>query len=97
MERRPKAPAIDGEQAIEIVARIRQNMTFDEVSKVVSLSTNIHAFDGEHGGVWYVVSIGGGYSVQLRFEHPYGKKNPEGKKNIRECLLNLPPVLQEAK
>lgn len=82
------------EEAAGLVSRINTNMTFAAISRVISLSTNIRGFDGEHGGVWYVVPVGTNYFVHLRFEHPQGRKNPLGKTGIMDCLLNYPPRLE---
>jgi hypothetical protein len=83
------------EEATELVSKIRTNMTFKAISSIIPLSTSIRGFDGEHGGVWYVVPVGTNYFIHLRFEHPQGIRNPTGRKSITDCRLNYPPRLEE--
>ena len=68
-------------------------MTFGQIATIVPLTTNLRGFGGEHGGVWYGVPLGTNTFVQLRFEHPRGVRNPSGKSNILDCILNYPPRL----
>ena len=81
------------EEALQLVSKIRENMTFDEVAEVIPTIRYIRPFDGQHVGVWFAVPIGGGYRVSVRFEHPSDPKNPDSTKNIHQCLVNLPPAV----
>jgi hypothetical protein len=83
------------EDAVELLSKIRTGMTFKTISSIIPLSTSMRGFDGEHGGVWYVVPMGTNCFIHLRFEHPRGRKNPVGKKSITDCRLNYPPRLEE--
>jgi hypothetical protein len=78
--------------AMRLLIKVREGMTFDEAAKVVPLSDSLRGFAGEHGGVWYDVPLGGEYFISLRFEHPEGDWNSSGK-SLHKCKINFPPRL----
>jgi hypothetical protein len=86
-----------GMLATKLTAQIHQGMTFKEISRIIPLSTNLHGYSGEHGGVWYQVPSGKNYYLQLRFEHPLDVRNQaaNAKTNIEDCILNYPVILKE--
>jgi hypothetical protein len=78
------------EQAGQLVSRIREGMTFEQVAKIIPLSARHENLTVEHGGVWYDVPLGAHRIVQLRFERPL-----RGQK-ISGCVLNYPPQIKRS-
>jgi hypothetical protein len=70
-------------------AQLHENMTFQDVSKIIPLVKSDESKVVEHGGVWFDVPIGHYYYIQVRFQHP-----PEGK-TYEDSLLNLPPRVKQ--
>jgi hypothetical protein len=76
-------------RAQEILSKIKVKMRFEEISKVIPLSTKAQIGDVMHGAMWYEVPLGSGYSVQLGFEHPAVGQEFEN------CRLKYPPELKQ--
>jgi len=74
--------------AVRLASQINTRMTFDEVSKVVSLTEANQLGIREHGGVFFDVPIGTNYYIQLRFE----RSSDGGVK--KDSRLNLPPAVK---
>ena len=75
------------ERATRLASELHQNMTFEEVSKVVPLVGNEMGVS-EHGGIWFKVPIGDNYYMQLRFSRPFKGQGYES------MSLNLPPQVK---
>jgi hypothetical protein len=79
------------EQAMDLVSKIHENMTFAEISKIIPLSTNDNPRLLTKGGIWYDVWLGK-HVIQLRFQYP--GKSYATTMSSSESLLNLAPILQ---
>jgi hypothetical protein len=79
------------EEANETLEKIKRDMTFEQISTIIPLTTNSRPLNVTLGGFWYDVPLDPTYAIRLRFEAPFGKENPTGKKAIQGCLLNFPP------
>lgn len=81
--------------ATNLILSIHEGMTFGQITKIIPLTTNLRGFAGENGGVWYDVPLSSNVYIQLRFEHPLGRRHANGMTNIIDCFLNFPPRLKE--
>ena len=71
--------------AEDVAKVVRVGMTFREISRVVSISTNQRVFGTEHGGIWYSGTTRDGHSVELRFSHFSNRQD------VSESVLNHAP------
>lgn len=72
------------EEAVNVVSRIHEGMTFEDISKMIPITT-LGPHVVEHGGIWYDSPLGEIWMVQLRFELPSAKTT------LPNCKLNFPP------
>lgn len=74
----------------EVVAsEIHEGMTFEQVSKIIPISTKNESLVCEHGGVWYDLPVNGDYYIQIRFE------NEKEGKSASSCKVNLPVRIRQ--
>jgi hypothetical protein len=82
------AMLIEKQRAVDLASELHENMTFDQIAKIIPLSATNESPTVEHGGVWYNVPVGSNYYLQLRFEHSSDNRTFE------KCRLNLPPQVK---
>jgi hypothetical protein len=81
------SPPAELEKATALAAQLHENMTFNQVSKIIPLVQSDEVPLMEHGGVFYDVPVGRHYYIHLRFQHA-----SEGEA-YEKTLLNLPPAV----
>jgi hypothetical protein len=82
------SPRIDVEsnRAGDLLAKIGVGMTFDEISRIIPLSTNLIGMQTA-GSIWFHVPVDARHTIRLRFNRPAADRN------LHPVTLNLPPEM----
>jgi hypothetical protein len=87
----PISSPMSRSDADRIMAKIQPGMTMREIQTAIPHTAISPPFEGEHGGVWYNLTINEKYVIQVRVAHP------QQGASLERSVINYSPRLRDRK